>query len=109
LARMRAARNGRRFAALFDSGDLSCHGHDRSRGDYALCDMIAFRVGPDPDRIDRLFRRSALYRPEKWDRPDYRENTIAKVLARRTTYFSRPADDTPIVSWADLLALDLPD
>ena len=37
--------------------------------------MIAFRTGADPDAIDEVFRNSALYR-SKWERDDYRENTI---------------------------------
>jgi len=41
--------------------------NDHSRADLALCGMLAFWCGGDPERIDRLFRRSDLMR-EKWDR-----------------------------------------
>lgn len=105
IAEMRSARNGQRFAALFDAGDLSSHGNDHHRGDSALCDMLAFWTGPDPDRIDRLFRRSALYR-DKWDRPDYREATLRKVLSRRTEYRGQSVmGKFPPTSLEDLRAL----
>lgn len=48
---------------------------DASRADCALCAMIAFRTGPDPETIFRLIKSSTLYR-EKWDRDDYRESTM---------------------------------
>ena len=51
-------------------------GFDHSSADAALCQHLAFWTGKDCERIDRLFRRSGLYR-DKWeDRPDYRERTI---------------------------------
>jgi len=79
LARARSARNGAKLAALFDSGDTGPYGGDDSAADLALCALLAFWTR-DPAQIDRLVRRSALYRP-KWNRPDYRERTIARALA----------------------------
>ena len=31
--------------------------------------------------MDAVFRKSALYRPEKWDREDYRSHTIERTIA----------------------------
>ena len=42
--------------------------------------MLAFWTGRDPDRIDRIFRSSGLYR-EKWDRDDYRDRTTGEAVA----------------------------
>ena len=83
IAKARTAKNGygQKFAALYDRGDLSAHNGDHSAADMALVGMLAFWLGPDPERIDEAFRRSKLYRG-KWDRPDYRDNTIGKVLRR---------------------------
>lgn len=58
------------------SGDV----FDRSSADVCLCMHLAFWTGKDCDRIDRLFRLSALYR-DKWERQDYRTNTILKAVA----------------------------
>jgi primase-polymerase (primpol)-like protein len=65
LARAARARNGARFAHLW-AGDTSDYGEDRSRADLALCGMLAFWTGGDAERMDRLFRRSGLFR-DKWD------------------------------------------
>jgi putative DNA primase/helicase len=85
LERARSARNGEQFRALFDRGELATFGGDHSRADLALCSMLAFWCGGDAPRIERLFRRSALFR-EKWDErhrrngETYGEMTVAKAL-----------------------------
>ncbi|MBM3271540.1 MAG: DUF3987 domain-containing protein, partial [Candidatus Sericytochromatia bacterium] len=62
--------------------------------DLALCSHLAFWTGPDPARIDRLFRQSGLMR-DKWDEKrldsTYGAVTIAKALNGRTEYYSGPA------------------
>ena len=58
------ARNGHRFEALW-RGDTSGHDSDQSRADQALCCHLAFYTR-DHGQIDRLFRRSGLFR-DKWD------------------------------------------
>jgi len=59
--------------SLLFSGRLG--GFDHSVADMALCAHLAFWTGKDPERIDRLFRLSGLYR-EKWEREDYRNSTV---------------------------------
>ncbi len=74
------AANAAKFKDLFYRGDTGGHDRDHSRADLALVGMIAFYT-QDPEQIDRVFRRSALYRPEKWGkRSDYRNRTINKAL-----------------------------
>jgi putative DNA primase/helicase len=68
-----------RFERLW-AGDTSDYGGDESRADLALCCVLARQTGNDPARIDALFRQSGLYR-DKWERPDYRDRTIALALA----------------------------
>lgn len=72
---LRAAKNGDKFRRLYDEGDITGYG-SHSEADAGLCAIIAFRAGPNPELIDAIFRRSALYRDEKWEREDYRESTI---------------------------------
>jgi putative DNA primase/helicase len=84
LDRARSARNGAVFRALFDNGDVSKYGGDESRAELALCSILAFWTGNDRERIDSLFRQSALMR-DKWDRrQDYRDRTIDAAIARVT-------------------------
>lgn len=78
ICNLRKQKNGAKFAGLFDKGDFSAYG-SQSEADLALCTMLAFRTGNNPEMIDTLFRQSALYR-SKWDRADYREMTIKKAI-----------------------------
>lgn len=88
LDRARGAKNGGKFSALYDAGDLTEHAGNHSAADLALCNALAFWTGADPNRIDRLFRGSALMR-DKWDRgaragETYGQGTIQ--LAIRTAH-----------------------
>ena len=70
---LRSQSNGAKFSRLFDKGEMdNCTDH--SKMDAVLCGMIASRT-EDPVQIDAVFRKSALYR-DKWERSDYREQTI---------------------------------
>jgi hypothetical protein len=73
--------NGEKFEKLW-SGDLSDYRGDHSSADMALCMILAFYTR-DPEQIDRLFRRSGLYR-DKWERRDYMERTVNRALERQT-------------------------
>ena len=59
------SKNGASIERLFH-GDVSDYAGDQSAADLALCAHLAFYTGRDSGRMDRLFRRSGLYRP-KWD------------------------------------------
>ena len=65
---------------------------DHSAKDLTLCGLLVFWT-QDPDQIDRIFRKSALFRPEKWDKvhfsngDTYGQGTIKKALKTRTTVY----------------------
>jgi hypothetical protein len=82
------ADNGDLFYRLFYQGDVTGHGGDDSAADLALCNLLSFWTGPDPARIDQLFRRSALCRAKWTERADYRAATIGKALGGRTEFFN---------------------
>src|SRR5262249_52334796 len=81
------ARNGAKFHALW-TGDTSGY-KSQSEADLALCNLLAFYCGPDPDRIDSLFCQSGLFR-SKWQRDDYRQRTITLALQGRTEFYHGP-------------------
>ena len=81
------ADNGEKLRPLW-AGDINSYS-SASEADQALCSLLAFWTGPDPGRIDGLFRQSGLYR-EKWERRDYRERTIARALDGRVEFY-RPS------------------
>ena len=90
---LRKQKNGEKFSRLYDRGDCSGYG-SQSEADAALCALIAFRVGPDPEMIDTVFRGSALYR-EKWEREDYRSATIQYGIEACGGAFHRVAAGCP--------------
>ncbi len=97
LMKAASAENGEKFRRLW-AGYTSGYEHDDNEGhseaDLALCAMLAFWARPDPERIDRLFRQSGLYR-KKWQRIDYRERTIARALNGRTEFYE-PGQTAPL-------------
>ena len=76
------SRKGASFSALM-SGDTSVYGGDQSRADQALCNILAFWCGGNPEQIDRIFRQSGLMR-DKWDEKrgatTYGERTITEAV-----------------------------
>ncbi|MGD0827802.1 MAG: hypothetical protein ABSA09_06910 [Desulfobaccales bacterium] len=90
IDKAKLAANGRKFEKLW-RGDIGEYEGDDNRGDLALCSLLAFWTGPDPGRIDRLFRQSELMR-KKWDRPTagstYGAITIDKALAGMTEFYT---------------------
>lgn len=76
IKRAMAAKNSGKFRALWN-GDIL--GKSHSEADLALCSILAFWCGGDSAQIDRIFRQSALYR-KKWERPDYRGETLKKAV-----------------------------
>jgi hypothetical protein len=103
IEKAKTAKNGSKFTRLWD-GNSSDY-KSESEADLALCGMLAFWTGPDPARIDALFRQSGLMRP-KWERQDYRDGTIATALAGRTEFFCEPSG--PISGAPPVAALGAP-
>lgn len=83
IERARSAANGAKFETLW-RGDTGGHGDDDSAADLALLSLLSF-WSQDPVQLDRLFRRSGLFR-EKWGRQDYRERTLERALDRGAFY-----------------------
>src|SRR5699024_9837252 len=79
----RKAKNKQKFISLYN-GDFDSYG-SQSEADQALCNILAFYT-QDAEQIDRIFSGSMLYR-EKWDRDDYKTNTIENAIyGLRATY-----------------------
>ena len=83
LDRAPSGQNGEKFERLW-SGDTTGYASP-SEADLALCSILAFWTGGNAERVDRLFRRSALFR-KKWDEKHfgdgrtYGQATVAKAL-----------------------------
>jgi len=119
IERAMSARDGGQFDALW-RGDTT--GYDsHSEADLGFCNRLAFWFDRDPDRIDRVFRLSALMRP-KWDErrgtQTYGEITVAKAVADCREVYSpavgritvgRNPQDAASADEVTVTADDLPD
>ena len=69
-----------KFSALYVTGNWQRYFPSQNEADESLCRMLAAYMDRNPEMIDKAFRQSALYR-EKWEREDYRTDTLNKALA----------------------------
>lgn len=98
-----AAPNGAKFTRLWN-GDWT--GYDsQSNADLALCAILAYWCRRDTARIDALFRRSDLYRVEKWRRRSYREPTLRKAIQGCARVYGGPTHRTQLFTPEELAKL----
>jgi primase-polymerase (primpol)-like protein len=92
IARAMASKNGDKFRRLWE-GDVSNY-PSASEADQALCRLLAFWVGKDQRRIERLFGQSALGNREKWqEREDYRLRTTQNAVEDQAAQYQPPTVD----------------
>lgn len=103
MNRASRSRNGEKFQALWN-GSTHLHAENQSQADLALCRILAFWCGPRPKQIDRLFRRSKLYR-SKWDESHYAEGTtygeatiLKAIEAQHGTFYHWPTSRSRAVT-----------
>lgn len=76
IDRIRRSKVGGDFSALWNGEDI-CGNHSVS--DMKLCNMFAFFSGGDAEQVERCFKSSGLYRPQKGD--GYVRHTAQKACA----------------------------
>jgi putative DNA primase/helicase len=92
IEKAKQASNGDKFCKLW-KGVWRGEYLSQSEADLALCFMLAFWTGGDPERIDRLFRQSKLMRT-KWDERHfgdgrtYGQATIQRAIEQTTEVYS---------------------
>lgn len=99
-------RHGTNFLRGYVQGDTAPWNGDDSAADMAIVGELAYWCGPDPARIDRLFRRSQLYRnpgrATKWiakhyaNGETYGQHLIATVLKGRTRFAQQIEWEEPV-------------
>lgn len=87
------AKNGDLFASLMN-GNWKGTYSSPSEADLGLCNLLAFYTGKDAAMMDRIFRRSGLYR-DKWDERrgeggTYGQITIAKAISDCAAVYQLP-------------------
>jgi hypothetical protein len=86
LDRATRAKNGAKFARLW-AGDWHKEYGSQSEADLALCCLLAFWCGPNPARIEVLFRQSGLARDKWLERADYRGRTIRAAIEQTHEFY----------------------
>jgi len=84
LELIRSSDQGAKFERLWTGETAGYSSH--SEADQALCCILSFWTQRDRERVDRLFRKSALYREEKWERDSYREPTLDTAMNVNEVY-----------------------
>lgn len=85
LSLCRNARKSEKFEKLY-AGNIEGFS-SQSEADLSLCNIFASHTW-DEKQIDSLFKESGLYR-EKWEREDYRTETIRKAIEDTESAFDR--------------------
>ena len=94
-----ASKDGEAFTQLWD-GKWEGKYKSQSEADFALCRKLAFWSGRNEAQIDRLFRKSGLFR-EKWgDRhstggASYGEQTVSNACHMTDAVYSPPTKKEP--------------
>jgi len=98
IDRAHQATHGETFAKLW-GGTWQEDYPSQSEATAALLSKLTFWFGPNPERIDRLFRQSGLMR-DKWDRPQSGSTwgalEIQRAISRAVEFYTprqRPLDD----------------
>ena len=74
----KSKKSGAKFTDLY-CGNWQIYFNSQSEADQSLCNMLAFWCNRDTQVMDNIFRSSGLMR-KKWDRFDYRNNTLNKAV-----------------------------
>lgn len=81
------SQQGPKFRALFKGSDLDYA--STSEADMAFCCLLAFWTGGDYRKMDRIFRASGRMR-DKWEREEYRYDTLTKAILQVSEYYVDP-------------------
>lgn len=83
IEKIRNSKKGQDFNALMRGENLY---NDHSVSDFRLCNILAFFSGGDAIQVERVFRSSGLYRPEKGD--NYVHRTAEKACSTLSTKYT---------------------
>lgn len=97
-----SSQQGEKFKKLFYQGDTSNNKDDNSSADLALCNILAFWTCKNHEQINRIFKASALYRPEKWNKihfsngDTYGKRTIKTAILGCSNVYNAGGQSDPV-------------
>lgn len=86
IAKAQKAKNGEKFALLYNGEWEEAGYSSQSEADQAFCNLLAYWTGRNAEQMDKIFRQSGLMR-DKWDEKHFADGrtygqvTIQKALA----------------------------
>lgn len=86
MERIERSKKGSLFRQLFNGADVT---GDNSRNDFMLLNMLAFFTDCDAGQMERIFKSSSLYRPEKGEQ--YVQRSVGKACTTLQTRMSNRA------------------
>jgi len=90
LQKARNSRKGKQFIKLFDHGNRSGY-PGNNEADMGLLNMLAFWCSGDPDYMEEMFKRSALFRPPPKKHRSYVAISVKNCLkSYKGDFYSRP-------------------
>jgi putative DNA primase/helicase len=96
LDRIRASKQGEKFCTLYDQGDWKTLGYNSpSEGVAALLAILAFWTKKDMTYMDRLFRASALFNRDKWERKQCGA-TLGEIEIKKACEFCKDVYEEPV-------------
>lgn len=106
LEKARNSKQGKLFSDLMD-GNFESYYNSHSEADLALCNILVFWLGRNPDAVDGVFRTSGLMR-DKWDSKrsgsTYGALTVQKAIAECAAVYGEknvPAKNYSVTVSAD--------
>src|SRR5690606_978257 len=97
---MFSSKGGERLRSLYD-GHWENYHSSQSEADLALCNALAFYTAKDANEMDRMFRKSGLFR-KKWDQIHYADGStygevvINKAIEGTSVVFTTNEIRTPL-------------
>ena len=85
IDRIRRSKKGGTFDQLYSGGNVT---GDNSRNDFMLLNMLAFFTDCNAAQMERIFKSSGLYRPEKGE--PYLNRSINKACSTLTARMNAP-------------------
>lgn len=85
IDRIRRSKKGSTFDQLYSGGNVT---GDNSRNDFMLLNMLAFFTDCNAAQMERIFKSSGLYRPEKGE--PYLNRSINKACSTLTARMNAP-------------------
>lgn len=85
IDRIRRSKKGSTFDQLYSGGNVT---GDNSRNDFMLLNMLAYFTDCNAEQMERIFKSSGLYRPEKGE--PYLNRSISKACSTLTARMNAP-------------------